>query len=122
MSVKLRLDQLEALAHSIGYESYRDMLQDLYVVQGMSFYEIAKRCNVSYDRTKKHLKRFGIPIRGRGGRHESTTKIKMTPALVQEIYENGLTSTAERLGVDSSRLLQQLKKLVHEKSTEQHGK
>ena len=109
MTVKQRLSDLDRLARESGFESYQSMLYELYVVRGMGLYELSRRCHVYYRRTRKHLKRFNIPIRSRGG--PNNLKVALTLELLEEIVKNGVAATAERLGVAHVALHQRLRAL-----------
>lgn len=97
MAVRLRLSDLENLAQKAGFESYQQMLHELYTVQGLGLYQLAERCHIHYKRVRRHLNRFGIPIRGRGG--PNSVKVVFTPELLTEIIKNGVEPTAQRLGI-----------------------
>lgn len=111
MVVRFKLAELEINARRDGYADYASMLHELYDVERLSLPALAKRCHVSYARAKKHLKRFNIAIHSRGGRHESRVKVVLTPELLQEITENGVGSTAKRLGIDPNLLHVRLRAL-----------
>lgn len=102
MSVKLPLGTLERIAREHGYADYRSMLYECYVVQGMSLVELARRLHIHHNRLKRHLTRFGIPIRKRGGRNH--LKIEVTAELLEETIRDGIPAVALRLGVTQSAL------------------
>lgn len=109
MSVKLRLDQLDDVARASGFENYKAMLQELYVVQRTALVDLAKQLHITEGRVRKHLHRYGIPLRARGG--PNNVKIVMTPELYREVCRDGVPAVAERLGVESGVLYARLKKL-----------
>lgn len=113
MPPRRSLQELEDLAAKQGYPSYKDMLHELYVVQGKGLHEIAAMCHVFYRRTRKHLLRFGIPIRARGG--PNNVKVVLTDVLVQEIIRDGVPAVAERLGVTDGVLRLRLAQYVNSK-------
>lgn len=97
MAFKLRLDQLEKLARDTGYEDYKSMLVELYAVQRLSLAELAARCGISTERLKRHLARYGLTLRGRGG--ANNVKVVITPELRREVLLDGVPAVAKRLGV-----------------------
>lgn len=109
MSLKRSLTELDQFAKQQGFEDYSKMLYEFYTVQGLSLVEISSRCHVHWKRTKKHLFRFKIPLRGRGG--ANNVKVLMTPELLHEIKVNGVPATADRLGVTEHAIRSQLKRL-----------
>jgi transposase len=50
-----------------GYPTKRALLENLYVEEGLSISEIARRVGVSTTAVERWLKLLGIPRRGRGG-------------------------------------------------------
>ena len=109
MATRMKLKDLERLAQETGYPDYRTLLYELYVVQRIGLYELAARCHMHYRRVRKHLIRFGIQVRGRGG--ANNVKIVLTPQLLREVMKDGIPAVADRLGVHSSVLRARLKAL-----------
>lgn len=106
--IKLRLDQLELIAKRHGFESYRDLLHELYVVHRQGMIPIAQRLNISQARVRKHLLRFGFTLRGRGGRNN--IRVAFTQQLIDEITRDGIPAVASRMGIAQSVLHVRMKK------------
>lgn len=97
MSLRLTLIDLENVARRAGYAEYKDLLVDWYVVQRLALLDIAERLHVTQQRVRKHLVRFGITIRGKGG--ANNVKVVLTQALLEEVAKDGIPAVAMRLGV-----------------------
>lgn len=106
MASRIRLDQLESVARNAGYEDFKSLLHDYYVVQRVGLTTLAERLHIAVPRLKRHLKRFGIEVHGRGG--ANNTKIVVTPELVREVTRDGIPAVARRLGISITALLRQL--------------
>lgn len=109
MALKRTLQELDRFARKQGFQDYPAMLYEFYTVRGLSLIDIGERCHVHWKRTKKHLIRFKIPLRSRGG--ANNVKVVMTPELLHEIKVNGVPATADRLGVTEHAIRRQLKLL-----------
>lgn len=57
------------IANTLGYKDEVEMLQDLYVTQGFSVEDLAKRLGYSKNNVRRRLLFNDIPLRGRGGRN-----------------------------------------------------
>lgn len=54
-----------------GFDSPRQMFQSLYIEKGWSTERIAEMLSVSQQSVINGLKKFKVPLRRRGGRHDS---------------------------------------------------
>lgn len=111
MPLKLYLHQLEKMATAAGYESYYALLYEYYIVQKMSMPEVGRRLEITEGRVRKHLVRFGIPVRVKGHIPGKHGEVVMTPTLLQEITRDGVPAVAERMKVPSTSLYLLLKKV-----------
>jgi hypothetical protein len=107
MAVKMRIVDLDHLAVDAGFESYKSLLYELYVVRHLSLDDVGQCCHIHYRRVRKHLEQFGITVRSRGGRNN--VKYELTPELLHEIMRDGVPTVAMRLGVESGMLYERLK-------------
>lgn len=107
MTLRLKLHQLEKVAQAAGHEDYKSMLYDLYVVQRLSLSTIASQLDVTMGRIRRHLVRYQIPVRGKGG--PNNVKVVVTDDLVLEAAKYGIGATAQRLGVSVTTLTRQLR-------------
>jgi hypothetical protein len=57
----------ETIARSFGYETYDDLLKDLYLVENLPIGLIARKLSCSHVTIARHLYEHGIPKRSRGG-------------------------------------------------------
>ncbi len=60
------------IARSAGYTSEKEMLEDLYLKKQLSIREIAAQLGFFYRSVHSRLKRYGIPLRSRGGINHTT--------------------------------------------------
>lgn len=61
-------ENLDVFAHSLGYDTERVMLHDLYITHNMSTTAISKALKVrSQSNIRLRLIRLGIPLRKKGG-------------------------------------------------------
>lgn len=97
MAIKRPLGELELHARKCGFESYKAFLHEHYVVRNVSLIELAEMLHIHTQRVRKHLLRYGIAIRGRGG--PNNCRVVLTPALVSEVIRDGIPAVSERLGV-----------------------
>lgn len=115
MSIKPTLTALEQLAQERGYSSYYELLYDMYVMKGMSLHAVGESLHIYDRRVRKHLLRFGIAIRGKGG--PNNVKVELTEDLLREINVNGISVVADRMGVSYQSLLDRLKRHYGPKPT-----
>lgn len=59
----------DPIAKALGYETEREMLQDLYEIQGFSVSELSKRLGYAQNNVRRRLMFNDIPLRSRGGRN-----------------------------------------------------
>lgn len=57
----------EPLVKTLGYESERAMLHDLYTVRGLSIAQLVKKLGYAQNNVRAHLMLAGIQLRPRGG-------------------------------------------------------
>jgi hypothetical protein len=99
---------LEALATSLGYETWQALLHELYVVQGMGIAELSARTGVPDLRIQRHVRKLGY-VRKRGG--SNNEKVVITPELIAECMRDGVNTVAQRLGIDGPAFASRLRKL-----------
>lgn len=110
MALKLRLDELEIVARRAGFADFKSLLDQWYTVERMGLTEVGERLHITWKRARKHLIRYGIPIRGPGG--ANNVLIVMTKELVQEIARDGVPAVAARLGVQDSVLYARIRRHI----------
>lgn len=110
MSLQLQLHELEAVARKAGYPDYRALLYDYYVTQGFSIEETGRRLGIARYRVRRHLVRFGITLRSKGG--PNNVKIVVTKELLHEVALDGIAEVARRLGVYSPTLRASIQRYV----------
>lgn len=101
--------ELNELAKGAGYASYPELLYDFYVARHYSLHECGARLGINWMRVRRHLERFEIPVRKRGG--PNNVKVVLTEQLVGEIMRDGLAAVALRLGVSYSVLYSRVRAL-----------
>lgn len=61
------LQSWHQIARTSGFRDEAEMLRTLYETKGLSVRDIAKVIGFSYKSVLDRLKRYSIPLRGRGG-------------------------------------------------------
>lgn len=110
MSQRLYLHELETVAKLAGFPDYKSLLQQRYQVECVSLQDLAENLHISQPRLKKHLEKYGIPLRKRGG--ANNVKIVLTAELIQEIARDGIPAVSMRLGVESSVLYARIRRWI----------
>lgn len=86
-----------------GYASTTEMLEDLYINEGLTMMQIAMRLDVNHETIRKWMQELGVPIRKPGGanRHPklSWSLHRMDPRVV---YKNHDLFLASLLGCSRS--------------------
>jgi hypothetical protein len=92
-------------ARSIGYSSERDMLEDMYLKQGLSLSQICVRIGCGLHTVNRHLNDLGISKRSRGGCNGSANQSRKLFLLDQRVVmKHNLYRLARLIGVSSSLL------------------
>ena len=95
----------EDFAHSIGYGSEREMLEDLYLTQGQSLSQIAQRLQCGTHTVNRHLDQLKITKRNRGGCNSNNNQSRKLFMLDQRVIMlRPLLQIAKLIGVSSSLL------------------
>lgn len=100
------MTQWEVLAKELKYADEQAMWVDLYTKRRLSLNQLSTKlaCSVHTVRTK--LRRFGIPLRQRGG--PNSQKFEVTPELLERVEKLGIPKTAKLMGVQPQTLYQRL--------------
>jgi DNA-binding transcriptional ArsR family regulator len=112
MALRLYLYELENVAKHAGFSDYKSLLEQWYKIDGVSLEELAERLHISQLRVRKHLARYGIPLRKRGG--ANNVKVVLTNALLKEIAKDGIPAVSTRLGVSEGRLYTRIQQWISE--------
>lgn len=108
VALRLLLDDLERAARRAGFEDLKALLTQWYVIEGMSLIEVGERLHIHENRVRKHLARYGIPLRHRGGAH--IIQLVITDDLVNEIARDGIPLVADRLGLEHTVLYTRIRR------------
>lgn len=106
-------------ARSIGYSSERDMLEDMYLKQGLSLSQICARIGCGLHTVNRHLDMLGISKRPRGGCNGSANQSRKLFLLDQRIVmKHNLYRLARLIGVSSSLLYKYRRTMLRQKEDE----
>ncbi len=90
-------------AHKIGYSSEREMLEDMYLTQGLALSQISQRLQCGIHTVNRHLDALQITKRGRGGCSGAANQSRKLFLLDQRIVMTySLLKLAKEIGVSSS--------------------
>lgn len=65
------MEDWNGISKMVGFNSEREMLDNLYTVEGLSINDIAQKLGCGPVTVSQRLERYGIPKRGRGGANNS---------------------------------------------------
>lgn len=92
-------------ARGIGYGSEREMLEDMYLTQGLSLTQISARIQCGTHTVNRHLDLYNITKRGRGGCNGASNQTRKLFLLDQRVVLfSPLLKLARIVGVSSSLL------------------
>lgn len=92
----------EPYVKSLGFKTEKEMWTELYLTQGKTINALARQFSVSTGTIQSVLRRNEIGVRSRGGAH--STKIHVTPELIDRCEKEGVPKVAKDLGVDNTSL------------------
>lgn len=93
------------LSHTLGYSNKHEMLEDLYIKQGLSLTQIGDRLGCSPHCISRNLEREQIDRRNRGGKNNPSNQSFKLHLLDQRVVLNGnFVITAKHCFVSTSLL------------------
>lgn len=105
-------------ARSIGYDSERDMLTDMYVTQRISLSEIAERLQCGVFTVTRHLNALDVVRRKRGGPNLQAVQSRKLFYIDQRlIHKMPNTRLARLLGMSASLVYKYVKLITREEAT-----
>lgn len=115
--MKTRFDKnWDELAKQIGYGSKRDMLEDMYLTQGLSLSDIGARLGCGTYTVNRHLNMLDINKRGRGGCNGSSYQTRKLFYLDQRIImTHPLTQLAKLINCSSSLIYKYRRNITRQK-------
>ena len=90
----------EQISTSLGYDSVKDMYQDLYTVQNMSLRQISIKIDLSNTAITRDLRLYNISVRSQGGYNQKPEKSvldKIACLPIKFLQENSLLDIVKKV-------------------------